>query len=86
MHICNDSSFFFTNKIGASAGDFECQIKFLERFSSMYSHNTINFVYNKLYVGPNGGCALSYNLIVQSYGWCSSNISAFFFSNISLKS
>jgi hypothetical protein len=67
MHIHKDPSFFFTYKIGASAGDFECQIKFLERFSSMYSYNATNSVCDKLYIGPNGGCAPSYNSIVQSY-------------------
>jgi hypothetical protein len=52
----------------------------------MYSRNAANSVCNKLYIGPNGGCAPSCNSIAQSYEQCSSNMSAFYFSNTILKS
>jgi hypothetical protein len=51
----------------------------------MYSRNDANSVCDKLYIGPNGGCALSYNSIAQSHRRCFSNMLAFFFSNTSLK-
>ena len=55
---CSVPSFFFINKIRIFGGELECQIKFLAKFSSIYSHKAANSVCDRLQIGPNGSCVL----------------------------
>ena len=41
-HIRKDPSFFFTNRIGAPAGDFEWRMKFFAKFLSIYVLSSAN--------------------------------------------
>jgi hypothetical protein len=61
-------SIFLTNKIGKLAGDLDCQMNPFLRFLSMYFQGTDSSSYNKLQMGPNGGCVPSSKSIAQSYG------------------
>ena len=86
MQSLNDLSDFFTNKIGAPAGDEEALIKPLLRVSSNHSLSAFSSGIDNEYIGPNSSVNPSSNVILWSYCRCGGSILATAFLNNGMKS